>query len=80
MSKTEKLNEEKLFKQELDDDELKAVSGGEFGIGEHCDTLQYRWRAVEGCVATVEVDFECMKNDSWCMSGDACKALAIVYV
>ena len=28
MSKTEKLNEEQVFKQEVADDELEAVAGG----------------------------------------------------
>ena len=29
MSKTEKLNEEQVFKQEVSDDELEAVAGGQ---------------------------------------------------
>ena len=32
MSKTEKLNEEQVFKQALDDDELEAVAGGGEGV------------------------------------------------
>ncbi len=34
MSKTEKVNEEQVFKQALDDDELETVAGGRNGLRE----------------------------------------------
>ena len=62
MSKTEKLNEEQVFKQELDDEELKAVTGGD-DKKRPCDKAVERHRQIDGCAATVEVDSNCWDND-----------------
>ena len=74
MSKTEKLNEEQVFKQALDDDELEAVAGGkgEDDDNDECIKAYFRYKEGEGCAATVE-------DDSWCMLNDACSDVAVVY-
>ena len=78
MSKTEKLNEEQVFKQALDDDELDAVSGGTLR-DYYGDCINDAYRDIYGgqngfpnCAATVE-------EDSWCWSNDACLEEAVVY-
>lgn len=83
MSKTEKLNEEQVFKQALDDDELDAVAGGRdfTGSEEKDDTncINVALRNIYGgdgfpnCASTVE-------DESWCDRNDACHSIAVVYV
>ena len=90
MSKTEKLNEEQVFKQEIDDDELETVSGGkgdrfvdnflpDWAIKDddpdHCiDTWQ---RGIyEGGFPNCAATVE---NESWCEANDACEKIAIDY-
>ena len=74
MSKTEKLNKEQVFKQEVSDDELEAVAGGK-GSGGECNRNQARDIYKGGfpnCAATVE-------EGSWCSSNDACITDAVRY-
>jgi hypothetical protein len=83
MSKTEKLNEEQVFMQELDDDELEVVAGGEgckasLKAGSNCvqNTIRdiYGGDGFPNCAATVE-------DGSWCSKNDACYNVnAIVYI
>jgi hypothetical protein len=75
MSKIEKLNEEQVFKQALDDDELETVAGGDADSDENC--YQYLWRDIyrngfPNCAATVE-------DGSWCSSNDACLSQSVDY-
>jgi hypothetical protein len=78
MSKTEKLNEEQVFKQEISDDELEAVSGGDADDEENKENCIYHlWRNIyrngfPNCAATVE-------DESWCDKNDACYSQSIDY-
>ena len=90
MSKTEKLNEEQVFKQELDDDELEAVAGGggafaKGGTGEdpeawdkdsdHCVNHHYR-DIYDGGFPNCAATVE---DGSWCDTNDACTFTAVNY-
>jgi hypothetical protein len=83
MSKTEKLNEEQIFMQEVDDGELKTVTGGEvcengqwFEKDRNCTKMEtrriYGGKGFPNCAATVE-------EGSWCGYNDACTWKAVVY-
>ena len=78
MSKTEKLNEEQVFKQELDDDELEAVAGGAEGTGDpnNCNNAHrrdiYGGDGFPNCAATVE-------DGSHCNTNDACVYFSVRY-
>ena len=73
MSKTEKLNEEQVFKQEVSDDELDAVSGG---VGSDADCSGNVERDIYGgagfpnCTMSVEDGSMCFKSDA-CFAGPA---------
>ena len=77
MSKTEKPNEEQVFKQEVADDELEAVAGGDC-FDEDLNNCYgaYARNIYSGgfpnCAATVE-------DGSWCGKNDACYSYAIFY-
>ena len=88
MSKTEKLNEEQVFKQEIADDELETVAGGgenkglcgaaSYGKDTKYDCTGLHKRDIykggfPNCAATVE-------EGSWCKTNDACNARQVVYV
>ena len=75
MSKTEKMNEEQVFKQEISDDELASVTGGDEDSDENC--YIFLWRDIyrngfPNCAATVE-------ENSWCRSNDACYSQSVDY-
>jgi hypothetical protein len=80
MSKTEKPNEEQVFKQEVSDDELEAVAGGggsyrSQSVGNTCVESTKRNIYSGGfpnCAATVE-------DGSWCWDNDACRSYQGVY-
>ena len=87
MSKTEKLNEEQIFKQEVSDDELEAAVGGRHRPGEKGKAFWWdddpnnctenHWRQIysggfPNCAASVE-------DGSWCGTNDACNAEAVNY-
>lgn len=78
MSKTEKLNEEQVFKQEVSDDELEAVAGGAPGTGDknNCNNAHrrdiYGGAGFPNCAATVE-------DGSLCNTNDACLYLSVRY-
>lgn len=80
MSKIEKLSEEQVFKQELADDELVAITGGDTENDDEEDQnncLLYLWRNIlrggfPNCAATVE-------EDSWCDTNDACFSQSVDY-
>jgi hypothetical protein len=78
MSKTEKLTEEQIFKQEIADDELETVAGGKPGTGdpENCNNAHrrniYGGDGFPNCAATVE-------DGSHCGTNDACWSLSVSY-
>jgi hypothetical protein len=81
MSKTEKPNEEQVFKQEVADDELEGIAGGGCEDGAwhdnyyNCpkiDTRNIYKGGFPNCAATVE-------KGSWCGYNDACEWQAVVY-
>ena len=76
---TDKQTEEKIFKEEVSEEELKAVSGaGHDCLGSPHDCAENHFhniyeRGFPDCQATVE-------DGSWCSSADACFSSAIEYV
>jgi acetyltransferase-like isoleucine patch superfamily enzyme len=92
MSKTEKLSEEKVFKQEVADDELQAVSGGSYGsCGGAASASQTvpSWDADQNhCVKDHYRNIHeggfpncaaTVEDGSWCGSNDACHHDAVLY-
>ena len=93
MSKTEKLNEEQVFKQAFDDDELETVAGGD-GTGT-CGKEALKARELFGidsdtnhCVNMQNRDIyeggfpNCaatVEDRSWCGTNDACHTTAVDY-
>ena len=90
MSKTEKLNEEQVFRQEIADDELEAVSGGKGDRpidyvlpswcipdddSDHC-TETWERNIYEGAFPNCASTVE---DGSWCKASDACTAVSISY-
>ncbi len=78
MTDNKNLNEEEVFEQEVNDEELTAVSGGRkpapFSLG--CENSSqryiYDWE-FPNCASSVE-------EGSWCGSADACVKAAIEYL
>ena len=76
------MSEKEVFIQEVSDEEMEAVAGGE-GLKDHCGESHTNncsnslWRNIyaggfPNCAATVEAD-------SWCGSNDACVEVSVVY-
>ena len=92
MSKTEKPNEEQVFKQEVSDDELEAVAGGNYGsCGGASSSSQKPWSwdtDSENCVKDHYREIykggfpNCaasVEDGSWCGTNDACHHDAVNY-
>lgn len=62
------LDKEKILKQDVADDELKAVSGGWAAGNGGCKESYY----VQKCAATVE-------KGSWCNTNDWCNVFSVTY-
>lgn len=94
MSKTDKLSEEQVFKQELDDNELAAVSGGSQAALERCDLLaeaaENTYGTIDNCTQIWERDItggdgfpNCaatVEENSFCNINDACYSDAVKYM
>ena len=78
MSDEMKKKEEAVFAQELNDEELKAATGGRCdnnSSGQNCTSDGMRdiyWGGFPNCAATVE-------SGSWCWSNDACESFDVRY-
>lgn len=89
MSKTEKLNEEQVFKQEVADDELEVVAGGYDGGNSYVDAdCPSGTHANNNCTNILYRDIyaggfpNCaatVEDGSWCSENDACHNHAIWY-
>ena len=92
MSKTEKPNEEQVFKQEVADDELEAVAGGGWGTCGGAASSKNNpasWDSdSDHCVKEHDRDIyeggfpNCaatVEDGSWCSTNDACVHDAVDY-
>ena len=69
------MSEKEVFVQDVSDEEMEAVAGGEGENGESCttnDTRDIYHPSFPNCAATVEYD-------SWCDTNDACRKYDVVY-
>ncbi len=77
MRDDEKSKEANVFKQTVSEEELKAISGGDWLEEVNtCDDITirniYGGNGFPNCASTVEMD-------SWCLLSDACAGAAIIY-
>ena len=69
------MSEKEVFVQEVSDEEMEAVAGGEGRNEDNCSkelTRNIYNPSFPNCAATVE-------RDSWCDTNDACLNTAVVY-
>ena len=83
MSNPEKKNEDEVFLEEVDDNEVEAAAGGNLFsypdeendhncVNDHFREIYFADGSFPNCAASVE-------DGSWCSDNDACVGWAVVY-